>query len=165
MDFGFTLKPDHPLDRVVRLAKLAERSGFAYGWVFDSHVLWKEPYVLLALMAQNTSRLRLGTCVTNPATREPYVTASHLAVTHLRRACACESVSRIPWRAPCPLPPRTGWSGAPRGLGTSGARRAPRDPAAPAAGSSATACSRVAGFGTHVPRRSREVFCAMSASS
>src|SRR5881628_2492395 len=80
MDFGFTLKPDHPLDRVVRLAKLAERSGFAYGWVFDSHVLWKEPYVLLALMAQNTSRLRLGTCVTNPATREPSVTASSLAV-------------------------------------------------------------------------------------
>src|SRR3989454_6894915 len=80
MDFGFTLKPDHTLDRVVRLAKLAERSGFAYGWVFDSHVLWKEPYVLLALMAQNTSRLRLGTCVTNPATREPSVTASTLAV-------------------------------------------------------------------------------------
>src|SRR3989442_14811932 len=83
MDFGFTLKPDHPLDRVVRLAKLAERSGFAYGWVFDSHVLWKEPYVLLALMAQNTSRLRLGTCVTNPATREPSVTASPLAVLQL----------------------------------------------------------------------------------
>src|SRR6058998_4162845 len=80
MEFGFTLKPDHPLDRVVRLAKLAERSGFAYGWVFDSHVLWKEPYVLLALMAQNTTRIRLGTCVTNPATREPTVTASVLAV-------------------------------------------------------------------------------------
>src|SRR2546428_13506193 len=75
MDFGFTLKPDHPLDRVVRLAKLAERSGFTYGWVFDSHVLWKEPYVLLALMAQNTSRLRPGTFVTKPATHEPPVTA------------------------------------------------------------------------------------------
>src|SRR5256712_10686462 len=83
MDFGFTLKPDHPLDRVVRLAKLAERSGFAYGWVFDSHVLWKEPYVLLALMAQNAERMRLGTCVTNPGTREPSVTASTLAVLQL----------------------------------------------------------------------------------
>src|SRR2546422_11189752 len=76
MDFGFTLKPDHALDRVVRLAKLAERSGFTYGWVFDSHVLWKEPYVLLALMAQNTTRLRLGTCLTNPALGEPSATAS-----------------------------------------------------------------------------------------
>ena len=80
MEFGFTLKPDHPLERVVSLTKLAEQCGFSYGWVFDSHVLWKEPYVLLTLMAQNSARLRLGTCVTNPATREPSVTASALAV-------------------------------------------------------------------------------------
>src|SRR5258708_26320872 len=80
MDFGFTLKPDHSLDRVVSLTKLAEQAGFTHGWVFDSHVLWKEPYVLLTLMAQNSSKLRLGTCVTNPATREPSVTASTLAV-------------------------------------------------------------------------------------
>jgi probable F420-dependent oxidoreductase len=31
-------------------------------------------------MAQSSARLRLGTCVTNPATREPSVTASALAV-------------------------------------------------------------------------------------
>lgn len=80
MEFGFTLKPDHTLERLVSLTRLAERSGFSYGWVFDSHVLWKEPYPLLTLMAQNTERMRLGTCVTNPATREPSVTASTLAV-------------------------------------------------------------------------------------
>jgi probable F420-dependent oxidoreductase len=80
MDFGFTLKPDHPLERVVSLTKLAEQCGFTHGWLFDSHVLWKEPYVLLTLMAQSSARLRLGTCVTNPATREPSVTASALAV-------------------------------------------------------------------------------------
>lgn len=80
MQFGFTLKPDMPLDRIVSLARLAERSGFEYGWIFDSHVLWKDPYPLLVLMAQNTERMRLGTCVTNPATREPSVTASTLAV-------------------------------------------------------------------------------------
>src|SRR5207248_10808191 len=80
MEFGFTLKPDHRLERVVSLARLAESAGFTYGWLFDSHVLWKEPYVLLTLMAQNTNRMRLGTCVTNPATREPTVTASVLAV-------------------------------------------------------------------------------------
>src|SRR6266852_3171911 len=80
MEFGFTLKPDVTFERAVSLARLAERSGFTYGWIFDSHVLWKEPYVLLTLMAQNSSRLRLGTCVTNPATREPSVTASALAV-------------------------------------------------------------------------------------
>ncbi len=80
MQFGFTLKPDMPLERIVSLARLAERSGFEYGWIFDSHVLWKDPYPLLVLMAQNTERMRLGTCVTNPATREPSVTASTLAV-------------------------------------------------------------------------------------
>ena len=80
MDFGFTLKPDHSLQRVVSLTRLAESAGFTYGWLFDSHVLWKEPYPLLTLMAQNTTRMRLGTCVTNPATREPSVTASVLAV-------------------------------------------------------------------------------------
>jgi probable F420-dependent oxidoreductase len=80
MQFGFTLKPEHSLERTIDLTRRAEAAGFEYGWLFDSHVLWREPYVLLALMAQATGRLRLGTCVTNPATREPSVTASALAV-------------------------------------------------------------------------------------
>ena len=81
MQFGFTLKPEHDLDRTVALTRQAEAAGFDYGWLFDSHVLWREPYALLTLMAQaHASALRLGTCVTNPATREPSVTASALAV-------------------------------------------------------------------------------------
>src|SRR5829696_3869405 len=80
MQFGFTLKPDHTLERTVALARQAEEAGFEYGWLFDSHVLWREPYVLLTLIAQSTTTLRLGTCVTNPATREPSVTTSALAV-------------------------------------------------------------------------------------
>ena len=80
MDFGFTLKPENDIGRTVELTKRAEASGFTHGWLFDSHVLWREPYVLLTLMAQATQRMRLGTCVTNPATREPSVTASALAV-------------------------------------------------------------------------------------
>jgi len=80
VEFGFTLKPEHRFDHEVDLARRAEANGFTHGWLFDSHVLWREPYVLLTLMAQATERLRLGTCVTNPATREPSVTASALAV-------------------------------------------------------------------------------------
>ena len=80
MDFGFTLKPDHSIERTVALTRQAEECGFTYGWLFDSHVLWKEPYPLLTLMAQATTRMRLGTCVTNPASRLPTVTASALAV-------------------------------------------------------------------------------------
>ena len=80
MEFGFTLKPDHSVERTIALAKQAEAAGFTYGWLFDSHVIWRDPYPLLTLIARETSTLRLGTCVTNPATREPSVTASSLAV-------------------------------------------------------------------------------------
>jgi probable F420-dependent oxidoreductase len=79
MKLGFTLKPDHRFDRAVELGKRAEGNGFEYGWIFDSHVLWREPYPLLTLMGAATERLRLGTCVTNPATRDVTVTASVLA--------------------------------------------------------------------------------------
>src|SRR4051794_3591880 len=79
MQFGFTLKPENTLERTVALARQAEAAGFSAGWLFDSHVLWRDPYPLLTLMAEATERLRLGTCVTNPGTREPSVTASLLA--------------------------------------------------------------------------------------
>jgi probable F420-dependent oxidoreductase len=80
MQFGFTLKPEHDIERTLALTRQAEGAGFDYGWLFDSHVLWRDPYPLLTLMAGASSRLRLGTCVTNPGTREPSVTASSLAV-------------------------------------------------------------------------------------
>jgi probable F420-dependent oxidoreductase len=79
MQFGFTLKPEHSIAATIELTKAGEAAGFDYAWLFDSHVLWREPYPLLTLMAEHTSRLRLGTCVTNPGTREPSVTASALA--------------------------------------------------------------------------------------
>lgn len=79
MQFGFTLKPEHSIEATLDLARLGEEVGFDYLWLFDSHVLWREPYALLTLIAEHTKRLRLGTCVTNPGTREPSVTASALA--------------------------------------------------------------------------------------
>ncbi len=79
MEFAFTLKPDMTPAHIVELTKQAEREGFTYGWIFDSHVLWQEPYPLLTLMAMSTQHMRLGTCVTNPVVRDPSVTASLLA--------------------------------------------------------------------------------------
>jgi probable F420-dependent oxidoreductase len=79
MQFGFTLKPEHTVERTLDLTRRAEASGFEYGWLFDSHVLWRDPYPLMTLMAGASTTLRLGTCVTNPGTREPTVTASALA--------------------------------------------------------------------------------------
>jgi probable F420-dependent oxidoreductase len=83
MQFGITIKPDISIERIVGLTRQAESAGFAYGWIFDSHVLWKEPYPLLTLMAANTKKMRLGTCVTNPATRDLTVTASLFATLNL----------------------------------------------------------------------------------
>jgi probable F420-dependent oxidoreductase len=79
MDFAITLKLDMPPPRTIALTRQAEAAGFSYGWVFDSHVLWQDPYPLLTLMAAGTERMRLGTCVTNPAVRDATVTASSLA--------------------------------------------------------------------------------------
>ncbi len=78
-EFAFTLKPDMTPDHIVSLTRQAEAAGFGYGWIFDSHVLWQEPYPLMTLMAANTRRMRLGTCVTNPVVRDATVTASLLA--------------------------------------------------------------------------------------
>ena len=68
MQFGFTLKPEHSIERTIALTRQAEAAGFSAGWLFDSHVLWRDPYPLLTLIAEHTTRLRLGTCVTNPGT-------------------------------------------------------------------------------------------------
>src|SRR5882672_4653556 len=78
-EFAFTLKADMNAERTIAVTRQAESVGFAYGWIFDSHILWQEPYPLLTLMAANTRRMRFGTCVTNPVVRDPTVTASLLA--------------------------------------------------------------------------------------
>ncbi|MHB8618257.1 MAG: TIGR03842 family LLM class F420-dependent oxidoreductase [Chloroflexota bacterium] len=79
MNFGVTFMADPPASRIVELTKLAEDNGFEYAWLWDSHVLWEDPYPVFTLMAAATSKIRLGPCVTNPATRDPTVTASLLA--------------------------------------------------------------------------------------
>ncbi len=79
VELGFTLQCDFDGPRTAAIARAAEAAGFAYGWLFDSPLLWRDPYPLLTLMATATKRLRLGTCVTNPSTRHPTTTAATLA--------------------------------------------------------------------------------------
>src|SRR5882757_5429835 len=83
MQFGMTIKPDMTVERIVALTRQAEAAGFEYGRLFDSHVLWLEPYPLLTLMAANTKNMRLGPCVTNPAVRDITVTSSLFATLNL----------------------------------------------------------------------------------
>lgn len=79
MDFGAVLQTDPPASETVRLAKLAEEVGFSHVWTFDSHMLWQEPYVIYSRILAETSRIKVGPFVTNPATRDWTVTASTYA--------------------------------------------------------------------------------------
>jgi len=82
ISFGVTVLPDPPFTRLLELLCLAEQEGFAYGWTYDSHILWQESIPLLALAADRTSRMKLGHFVTNPGTRDPTVLASAYATLH-----------------------------------------------------------------------------------
>jgi len=83
--FGVGLFPTEPLPEMVRLARVAEELGFAHAWIGDSHLIWREAYVTLAAAALATTRLRLGTGVSNLVTRHPAVVASAFAT--LDEAC------------------------------------------------------------------------------
>jgi probable F420-dependent oxidoreductase len=79
LSFAVCFAPDPPPGRWADLARLAEQNGFECAWLFDSHVLWQDIYPVFTLMAAATARIRIGPCVTNPATRDPTVTASAMA--------------------------------------------------------------------------------------
>ncbi len=79
MDFGLVLQADPPARAVVDRMRLAEDSGFRYGWTFDSHVLWQEPFVIYPLILAATKTMMVGPMVTNPGTRDWSVIASLFA--------------------------------------------------------------------------------------
>ena len=79
MDFGLVLQTDPPASAVVDTMRRAEQQGFGYGWTFDSHVLWQEPFVIYSQILAATSAMMVGPMVTNPGTRDWSVTASLFA--------------------------------------------------------------------------------------
>ena len=79
LSFGVTVLPDPPYQRLIELVILAEAQGFEYAWTYDSHVLWQESMPVMALVADQTSTIKLGHMVTNPAIRDPTVLASAYA--------------------------------------------------------------------------------------
>jgi probable F420-dependent oxidoreductase len=79
VDFGIVLQTDPPASAVVNTMRAAEERGFRYGWTFDSHVLWQEPFVIYSRILAQTSSLVVGPMVTNPSTRDWSVIASLFA--------------------------------------------------------------------------------------
>jgi probable F420-dependent oxidoreductase len=84
MEFAITFKGDIDPQRTIALCRQAEAAGFDYAWFFDSHVLWRECYVTMAMCMEHTERLRFGPCVTNPGVRDWSVAASLFATLALQ---------------------------------------------------------------------------------
>ncbi len=110
MDFGLTLQTDPPASRLVELFRKAEGLGFTHAWTFDSHILWQEPYVIHSQVLSATERMMVGPLVTNPASRDPTVTASVFATLNdmfgNRTICAIgrgDSALRVLGRKPTTL--------------------------------------------------------------
>lgn len=75
--FGIEFVPNEPALKVGYLAKLAEDAGFDTIWITD-HYNNRDVYSTLAILSLATSRVKLGTGVTNPYTRNVAVTASSI---------------------------------------------------------------------------------------
>jgi 5,10-methylenetetrahydromethanopterin reductase len=80
--FGLELHADCDANTILAEIDLGEKLGYNAVWLGDSQLIWRETYVLLGAAAKATSRVWLGTGVTNPITRLPVVTAS--AITTLQ---------------------------------------------------------------------------------
>jgi len=63
----------------VHLVRQAEDAGATHFGVGEGALLFSDPYQFLALAARETSRIKLGTWVTNPLTRTTPVTANSIA--------------------------------------------------------------------------------------
>src|SRR5581483_3584356 len=64
---------------VIEQVKLAEQLGYDSAWIGDSQLIMPEAYATLGACAVQTSRIALGTGVSNAGTRHPAVIASALA--------------------------------------------------------------------------------------
>jgi 5,10-methylenetetrahydromethanopterin reductase len=76
MQFGLCL---HSKIDDIGLVARAEELGYDAAWFADSQLLWSDAYACLALAAERTSRIRLGTGVSVVDTRLAPVTAHSIA--------------------------------------------------------------------------------------
>lgn len=76
MKYSVGTYPNVSAQEMIATGVLADRLGFHTMWVPDSHLLWREAYVLLGAIASQTTSIRLATAVTNPMTRHLTVTSS-----------------------------------------------------------------------------------------
>jgi 5,10-methylenetetrahydromethanopterin reductase len=76
--FGIEFVPADPALKIGYLSKLAEEAGFETIWITD-HYNNRDVWSTLGVLSLLTSRVKLGTGVTNPYTRNVGITASSIA--------------------------------------------------------------------------------------
>ena len=76
MKFGLRVPPCAPVGEVASFIEGVEAGGFDYVWLVDSQLLNRELWVTAGLAGARTSRIVIGTNVTNPLTRHASVTAA-----------------------------------------------------------------------------------------
>jgi 5,10-methylenetetrahydromethanopterin reductase len=78
--FGMGMAPVEPLSKVIHVAKLAEDLGFEYFMNADQRFAGeRDAFVSLSAAAMSTSRIKLGTCVSDPFSRIPGMLAVAIA--------------------------------------------------------------------------------------
>lgn len=78
-DVSVGISPRQSFDSWASFVGELERDGVRRIWVIDSQLAMKDVYAGLVVAALNTSRVGLGTGVTNAVTRHPTVTANAMA--------------------------------------------------------------------------------------
>ena len=76
MDFGICVASK--IDEVGLIAHM-ENLGYSHAWVADTQMMWSDCYAVLALAAQQTRSIRIGTGVAVAGTRIAPVTANSIA--------------------------------------------------------------------------------------
>jgi 5,10-methylenetetrahydromethanopterin reductase len=76
MDFGLICLPSVDSRKDVAFA---EASGFTHAWLGDSQMVWADVFQCLALCANDTRTIKLGTNVTNPGSRIAPMNACNFA--------------------------------------------------------------------------------------
>jgi 5,10-methylenetetrahydromethanopterin reductase len=92
MKFGVEFVPYKPIDILSKLAKEVEKAGFEHIWICD-HYHNRYVHSVLARLATETKRVKLGPGVTNPYLTHPAITVA--AITTLDELCNSRAVLGI----------------------------------------------------------------------
>ena len=76
MDYGIAI-PSYI--KAWKDVQAAEKAGFTHAWFFDSQLIYSDVWATMALAAQNTKKIKLGTLVAIPSNRIVPVTAAAAA--------------------------------------------------------------------------------------